>query len=144
MCAACTGKLSDEQRQQLREGRAEQQIRVVKEGELLEAALESGRNLIPQLNRNEPVPESLEASYHARIKWLDATAENASLVESQLIDAYINAAIAGKIADNVQMAGTDSVLYTLPVAEYDADSVLQVHGLWAVTFSKKYIVMGLK
>ncbi|NJM26164.1 MAG: hypothetical protein HC859_12415, partial [Bacteroidia bacterium] len=44
--AACGGSLSDEQRKQLKEGKASQEIKRVTEAQIMEAAFKKGRDVI--------------------------------------------------------------------------------------------------
>ncbi len=143
MLAACGGKVTDEQRQQMREARERQAIVKVTEAELMEAAFEKGRVVVATL-KNDPVQIAPVAQQQAvKINWLVPGAQGLE-IEQQLIDAYLNSLLSdGNMQDNVQFIGTDSVLYTNPVVNTRADSSIEITGTWNVWMSRKQLVLSM-
>ncbi len=144
----CSGGLSDEQRQQLREAQARQLITKVNEADLISAAFEQGRRIGQMARGSDRKPAQLDSIGRAnkvRIHWRELTATDALEIERQVIEAYLSAASAGTpVADNVQRIGSDSLLYTIPVTRYTADSVLEVIGVWSIEMAVRNVVLGME
>lgn len=148
LVAGCSGGLSDEQRKQLREAQNQQLITKVSEADLIAAAFEHGRKISQMANGSEGKParvDSLGRANNVQIHWRELTATDALEIERQVIEAYLSAANAGStVTDNVQRIGTDSLLYTMPVTRYTADSVLEVIGVWSIEMAVRNVVRGMK
>lgn len=138
---SCGGGLTDEQRKKIKEEMETSQIKKVSEAQITEAVLAHGRELVTVLGRNQNA-DSLASAEKVVIHWLEPGAGNATEMEEQLIEAYLMNLTGGTL-DNVQKIGTDSLLYTVPVVEKQADSSDVVKGIWSIYFSRKQIVLGL-
>jgi hypothetical protein len=140
----CGGSLSEEQRKQMREAREQQTIRKVTEAELTQEAFDRGKEIIDLIEKNPNQSDSIAQNHHVIIRWIDPSSPDATELERQVIDAYLNSAIMGNaVSDNVQKLGTDSLLYSKPVVTELPDGSVQVKGLWNVKMSKKYLVLGM-
>lgn len=138
---SCGGGLTDEQRKKIKEEMETSQIKRVSEAQITEAVLTQGRELASLLNKSQNV-DSLASAKKVIIHWLEPGASNATEMESQLIEAYLTD-LTGGTMDNVQKIGMDSLLYTIPVIEKQADSSDVVKGIWSIYFSRKQIVLAL-
>jgi hypothetical protein len=138
---ACGGGLTDEQRKKIKKEMETSQIKRVSEAEILEAASAKGRELVKLISDKNSV-DSLGKAHDVKISWLEPGEGNKGEVESQLIEAYINN-LNGAVRDNVQRIGNDSLLYTLPVIEKQADGSDVVKGIWSIYLSRKQLVLGL-
>ena len=145
-CTACGGKLSDEQRKELREGARNQSIQRVTEAEITEAAFKLGRTIMEKAIVTDSTfnLDSLAKAYHARIHWLEAGSSDAHEIEKQIIDAYLMNVVTGNNQpDNVQTISEDSLLYTVPVVDTMPDESIYVKGTWNVWMSRKELVLSL-
>lgn len=145
-CAGCGGKLSEEQRKELREGSRNQSIQRVTEAEITEAAFKLGRTIMEKAIVADSTfnLDSLANAHHARVHWLEAGSSDAHEIEKQIIDAYLmNIATGDDQPDNVQAVSEDSLLYTVPVVETLPDESIYVKGTWNVWMSRKELVLSL-
>jgi hypothetical protein len=138
---SCGGGLTDEQRKKIKEEMETSQIKKVSEAQITEEVLASGRQLVAQLGKSKNA-DSLAMVEKVIIHWLEPSANGATQMESQLIEAYLTDLTGGTL-DNVQKIGTDSLLYTMPVVEKQADSSDVVKGIWSIYFSRKQVVLGM-
>jgi len=138
---SCGGGLTDEQRKKIKEEMETSQIKKVSEAQITEEVLASGRQLVAQLGKSKNA-DSLAMVEKVIIHWLEPGANGATQMESQLIEAYLTDLTGGTL-DNVQKIGTDSLLYTMPVVEKQADSSDVVKGIWSIYFSRKQVVLGM-
>lgn len=138
---SCGGGLTDEQRKKIKEEMETSQIKRVSEAQITEAVLVQGRELFSMLEKNQNA-DSLAKARKVVIHWLEPGGSHATEMESQLIEAYLTDLTGGTL-DNVQKIGTDSLLYTIPVVEKQADSSDVVKGIWSIYFSRKQIVLAL-
>lgn len=144
LLVSCGGSLNDEQRKQLREGRELQSIKKVNEADILEQAFRKGRDIMKILEKHPSSADSLEEKQHVKLNWLVPGAGNASDIERQLIDAYLNSMIMGEeLTDNVQKLGTDSLLYTKPIVTALPNGAVEVIGTWNVRMSVKQLVLAM-
>lgn len=138
---SCGGGLTDEQRKKIKEEMETSQIKKVSEAQITEAVLAQGRDLVSLLEKSQNV-DSLASAEKVIIHWLEPGARTATEMEAQLIEAYLTDLTGGTL-DNVQKIGTDSLLYTVPVVEKQANSSDVVKGIWSIYFSRKQIVLGI-
>lgn len=141
LLTACGGGLTDEQRKKIKEEMETSQIKRVSEAQITEAVLAQGRELVSLLGKSQNV-DSLAKAEKVIIHWLEPGASDATEMEAQLIEAYLTD-LTGGTMDNVQKIGMDSLLYTIPVIEKQADSSDVVKGIWSIYFSRKQIVLAL-
>mgnify|MGYP003580082105 CR=1 FL=1 len=146
-CVSCEGKLSDEQRKQLRKAKKLQQIKVVTEAEITSAAMVQGQKILNALEKYGKGPEKIDSiatATNATIRWLRPGTKNAKVIENQLIEAYLISAMSGGAQENVQKHGSDSLIYTKPVIDEMPDGSVQVNGMWSIWLSKKEIVLSIE
>jgi hypothetical protein len=144
--AGCEGRLSNEQRQKIKEDMNQHQIVKVTDAEITEEAFAQGRKVmmaIDKKNDNAKTIDSLANANQVKIKWLVPGASNALEIERQLVEAYLASSINGGMEDNVQRLETDSLLYTHPVTEKMPDGSETVKGIWCIRLSKKELILGM-
>jgi hypothetical protein len=144
--AGCEGRLSNEQRQKIKDDMNQHKIVKVTDAEITEEAFAQGRKVMTALGQNDGKPElvnSLSTANQVKIKWLVPGATNALEIERQLVEAYLASSINGGMEDNVQRMGTDSLLYTHPVTEKLEDGSETVKGIWSIRLSKKDLILGM-
>lgn len=143
---ACGGSISDEQRKQMLEAREQQSIQKVTDVQITEAAFAKGRevtNMITEKTTSHQL-DSIARLMNVEIRWLVPGSADAQEIEKQLIDAYINSMLMGEeLKDNVQRAGSDSLLYTKPLVITRPDSSVEVRGTWNVWISKKNLILAM-
>jgi hypothetical protein len=150
LIAGCGGKLSDEQRRQMREQMELHKIVRVTEIEITEAAFEKGRETMKIMDgfRGDPAKtDSFLRRNQGAIHFIVPGASNARALEQQLVDAYL-ADESGIDQDNVQElrnadGSYDTLLYTKPVTTKMADGSEQLNGIWNIWLSKKELVLEL-
>ena len=144
MLVGCGGSLTDEQRKQLKEGSEQQVIRKVSEAEILEEAFKKGRAIMEELENAHVSQDSVAVNYAVAVHWLEPGSSDASEIETQLIEAYLNSMMLGEeLKDNVQRIGNDSLLYTKAVVQELPDGVVEVKGTWNIRMSKKQLVLDM-
>ncbi|HYG04420.1 MAG TPA: hypothetical protein VD927_18365 [Chryseosolibacter sp.] len=147
---ACGGKLSEEQRKEMREQMELHKIRKVSEVQITEAAYAEGRKIIALINDNPSDSikiDSLIKASGGRVRWVAPKSTNAHLLEQQLVEAYLNNESAN-MQDNVQKfrngaIESDSILYTFPVMIKRADGSDELKGVWNIWLSKKQLILGM-
>jgi hypothetical protein len=138
---SCGGGLTDEQRKKIKEEMETNQIKRVSEAELVEHAYAKGRELT-KLLIDSTIVDSLSRANQTKIKWVNTNSTDATDIENQLIEAYINS-FAGGETDNVQKIGTDSLLYTVPITIKRADGIKELKGIWSIYLSRKQLILSL-
>lgn len=129
----------------MREARESKTIKKVSEAEITERAFAQGRDLMKVIVQAPKAIDSLEAAHQVRISWLTPGSSNATDVEQQLINAYLNSIISGTpVSDNVQRFGEDSLLYTHPVTRELPDGTVAVDGTWNISLSRKQLVLSIE
>jgi hypothetical protein len=138
---SCGGGLTDEQRKKIKKEMETSQIKRISEAQIIEAAMVKGRALSKMLTQTISI-DSLAQAEGVLINWLEPGSTSAREIENQLIEAYITDLTGGNL-DNVQRIGTDSLLYTWPVIEKQADSSDVVKGVWSIYISRKQLVLSM-
>jgi hypothetical protein len=147
---ACGGKLSDEERQKVKDGMKANEIRKVTDAEFTEAAFEFGRNLYAELKirdpflKNEQFIDSLENTRHVLIFPLKEGDSLLLQIEQQIIEAYTAADGNVTLTDNIQEIGTDSVLYTQPVMIERPDGSTQFSYALGIKIPNKQIILSIE
>ena len=141
---ACGGSLTDEQRKEMREGRAKQEVKRVTEAEILEQAFSTGRKIVTVIGRDSTVSETLGRAYKAEVYFIRPGQSTALEIEQQLIEAYLMSIIDGGMADNVQKIPGDSMMYTSPVADTLADGAVSIQGMWSVHMAIKDLILSME
>ena len=140
---ACGGSLTDEQRKEMREGRAKQKVKRVTEAEILEQAFTIGRNIVNGIEKDSATIQKLATQYKSNIHFI-SPGESASLeIEQLLIEAYLVSIIEGGMTDNVQKIPGDSMMYTSPVADTLMDGAIAIRGMWSVHMAIKDVVLSM-
>lgn len=128
----------------MKEARELQSIKKVSEADLLEEAFRKGREIMGVIENRPLVVDSVKAQYKVDVRWLEPGSANATEIERQLIDAYLNSMMMGEeLKDNVQRLGNDSLLYTKPVLLELPDGIVEVRGTWNIRMSKKQLVLAM-
>lgn len=148
---ACEGKLTDEQRKNMREQMELHKIKRVTETQITEAAFAKGRDLMTIVERYKTDSVKLDSVINAnagRIRWIIPGKGNAIALEQQLVDAYL-ADESGSLQDNIQKVRhgqeeSDSLLYTKPVVTKLPDGSERLDGIWNVWISKKQLILAMK
>src|SRR5687767_1753234 len=86
----CTGSLTEEQRNKVKEEMANQAIRKVSDAELTEAAFAKGRQYVSAIENSKSDSakiNSIISGSKNRIRWVVPGSKNGLAVEQQLIDA---------------------------------------------------------
>lgn len=142
----CGGKLSDEQRQRIRQDMKEGEIKKVSEAEFMDAAFRYGRKVKeiivakdPDFN-NAKVIDSLATAFGVVVKSLH---EGTSLlpIEKQVFAAYQHSPLPGN--DNVQKIAGDSILFTWPVSKQQEGTWVLSH-VGALRISNKQIILSIE
>jgi hypothetical protein len=137
---ACTGSLTQEQRQQIRENQRQGAIRKVGEAELLDGALTLGRTIAQALEARPAMSDSIGRHYRVRIADLVPGQPGLSDKEQQLLDAYL---AGGTTADNLQKLG-DTILYTRPFTRERPDGTTEFIRAVGVRMPVKEIILSLE
>ncbi len=141
---ACGGSLTDEQRKEMREGRAKQEVKRVTEAEILEQAFSTGRKIVNTIEKDSTARSTVSQQHRAVIHFIKPGASTALVIEQQLIEAYLMSVIDGGTADNVQKIPGDSMLYTFPVADTLADGAVSIQGMWSVHMAIKDLILSME
>lgn len=141
---ACGGSLSDEQRKELREGRAKQKVKRVAEAQILEQAFSTGRKIVNALVKDSTATQKIAVQYKSEIYYIKPGQTTALAIEQQLIEAYLMSIIDGGMADNVQKIPGDSMMYTFPVADTLADGAVSIQGMWSVHMAVKDLILSME
>lgn len=146
---SCGGNLSDRQRDAIKESMRDGRIQRVTPAQLTTSALESGRNIIKQLDddlylRDVRRTDSIAVFNKVRIYAMRPETVKPGTKAAEVWEAYLNAPDAGALQDNVQKIGVDSILYTMPVTfeRPDGSSVLS-HAV-AVMMAVKNVITGME
>jgi hypothetical protein len=147
---SCEGRLSDEQRKQMKEQMDLHKIKRVTDAEITAAAFEKGRSVIRSFEaagHDSTKIDSILKSYGGKVRWIVPGKGNALALEQQLVDAYL-ADESGSVQDNVQKlrnaeGESDSLLYTKPVITRMDDGVEKLEGVWNIWLSKKELILAM-
>lgn len=146
---ACGGKLSQEERDKLREGMATQDIRRVTDAQLQEAAMALANSILGDVNKidpyliKKPQIDSLAKARGVSIYPLIPDEPALKEIEQKLIEAYVAGANAGTAADNLQAIGTDSLLFTHPVFRLHPDGSQEFTLAVGICMSKRSVVLSM-
>ena len=125
LAVSCTGKLSDEDRKALKEEMEDREVRQIRDDEIVNRALEMGREFRKADNPN------------AKISMITYTTRPNEELRGQLWDAYEEAEKAGQtLEDNIQRDYPDNLLYTY----VENDSVFS---MVVITIPKSAVVGSL-
>jgi hypothetical protein len=149
---SCTGSLTEEQRNKVKEDMANHAIRKVSDAEITEAAFSKGRayvSAIEQSKNDSTKIDSIIVASNKRIRWVVPGSKSGLAVEQQLIDAYISSG-GTDLQDNIQKirsedgTQTDSILYSKPIVIKRSDGVDELKGVWNIWLSRKELIMAME
>ena len=142
---SCQGKLTDEQKKELREGMEANRIRKVSEADIIDAAFFMGRDISKKMGNDfdSLKAKSLSEVYNARIYRLKSGDSLLMQIEQQIIEAYVSSANVA-LADNIQKIGNDSLLYTFPVMDTLQDRSIVFKFALGIMIPKKEIVLSIE
>ncbi len=141
---ACGGSLTDEQRKELREGQAQQEVKRVTDAEIMEQAFSTGRKIVNAIGTDSIASKKITAQYKFDMHFIKPGQSNALEVERLLIEAYLVSIIDGGVLENVQKIPGDSMMYTFPVADTLADGAISIQGMWSVHMSIKDLILSME
>ncbi|MDH4058138.1 MAG: hypothetical protein OEU76_05210 [Cyclobacteriaceae bacterium] len=141
---ACQGKLTDEQKKEMREGMEASRIKKISEAEIIDAAFLWGRDIVRQLDNKYDTQSmrSLEDALHVRIYPLQTGDSVLREIEQQLIEAYTSTENVS-LADNVQKISDDSLLYTFPVMDTLPDRSVAFRFALGILMPKKEVILSM-
>lgn len=145
LIAACQGKLTDEQKKEMRDGMIANQIKKVSEAEIIDAAFSFGRSIAGKMNdtADQVKIDDLQRQYHVKIYPLKAGDSLLLQIEKQLIEAYTSGDNL-LLTDNIQKVGSDSLLYTLPVLDTLEDGSTQFKYALGILMPKKDVILSIE
>lgn len=123
------------------------EIKKVSEAQIMEHAFAYGRNIATILDKrdktlmNQPLQDSLSDAFQVEIILLQPENEKLRVVERQVMEAYLESKESN---DNIQKMGTDSLLYTLPMANENRDDSLSFQKVLGIRMTRKQIVLSIK
>ncbi len=142
IAAACGGRLSDEQRQKMKEGMEDTRIKIVTDARLTEAAFDLGRKIAVLATKagidRKPAIDSIELQYHVEIVKLEAGDSLLKKIEQDLVEAYTSGT--DSVSDNIQKIGADTLLYTKPVMKQMPSGAVQFNYALGIRMPKKEVV----
>lgn len=145
--ASCQGKLTDEQKKELKDEMKASEILKISEAEIIEAAFNYGRNLSDKIKKvadlKDPAVAVLETDYHVVIYQLEPGDSLLRTIEQQLIEAYTSAQ-GIELTDNVQKIGGDTLLYTYPVMVTRLDGSEQFMYALGIRMAKKDVILSMQ
>lgn len=144
ICGACTGSLTKEQRENIRENMKNGAIQKVSEAEILDAAYALGRSVVDAYQADVAAKAGLEKTHQVLIRELLPGQPGLSDKEQGLLAAYVAGAGENKVGDNVQKLGTDTIIYTKPVTRERPDGSLEFIKAIGVRMPVKQIVLSIQ
>lgn len=144
MGAACTGSLTKEQRESIRESMKNGAIQKVSEAQLLDGAYALGREVLAAYQQDATAATQLENKYGVKISEMVPDQSGLSEKELVLLAAYQAAAREGKGGDNVQKLGADTILYTQPVNRERPDGSLEFVKAVGIRMPVKQIILSIQ
>lgn len=116
--------------------RERREIKKITDQEIVQAALESGREIRVELEKDVSI-DSLEKIHHVTINFYKDSLEQSPL-ERQVWEAYQSAWNSGEsMNDNIQRDYPDYLFYTYPLLENDS-----LQGMVSIRLSRKEIILN--
>lgn len=149
LITSCQGRLTEEQKKEMKEGMKANEIMKIPEAEIIEGAFQYGRTISDILNVINPdlsdlqQIHQLQEEYHVKIYSLESGDSLLMEIEQQLIEAYTNAS-GVELTDNIQKIGNDSLLYTKPIMETEPDGALQFKYALGIKIPKKDVILSMQ
>ncbi len=133
---SCQGKLSQEERQAMREAQEDRAIRRVTDQEIMQAALEAGR-MIRNEYESGSGKDSLARAYGATIQYHTDSLQMEDL-EREVWQAYQAGLESGAdLGENVQRDYPDYLYYSYPDTENDS-----LRGMVSIRISRKALIVN--
>lgn len=145
LIVACQGKLTEEQKKELRDGMKASEIVKISPAEITEAAFAYGRKIAEDVKQltdlQNPNIDELEDQYGVTIFALEQRDSLLLTIEQQLIEAYASAKSAD-LTDNIQKIGTDTLLYTTPIMSTQSDGSIQFDYALGIKMPLKMVIFS--
>lgn len=127
------GGLNEQQRKQVKEGKADRAIRKVTEAQIMEASLLKGKEITNSLS----TPKDTSSSYF-KAKWLYDSVTSPISKITQLQEAYLYSKENNQLLPaHVELYSADTLLYATP-ASFENNN-----GIWFIFMDKKSIVKSI-
>jgi len=148
VCIGCGGSLTDEQRKKVKETIELNTIRKVSEAQITEAAYDMGRDISKIIERsslqNKKLIDSLQHQYQVKIVWLQPDDAMMLELEKQIVNAYTAGPDTVSLGDNIQVMGSDTLLYTKPIMKSAPDGSVQFAYALGIHLPRKQVVLSIK
>ena len=147
--SACQGSLSEEQKKKIKDDMEAGKIQRVTEAEIIDGGFSFGRSLTKVIELsdkfyiNRAVIDSLEQKHGVRIFKIQENDSTLFEIEKQILEAYMSGASDITLQDNVQITGTDSILYTKPILRSQPDGSLEFLYAIGIKASKRTIILSI-
>lgn len=147
LVSSCQGRLTEEQKKEMRKGIKAHEIKKITEAEITEAAFVLGRkissetdsSLLFYFDRNKI--QKIESTYHVLIRPLQAGDSLLLDIERQIIEAYTSPSGLLTLPDNIQKINTDSLLYTKPMVTEHQDGSTTFNYALGIRLSRKQVIL---
>lgn len=150
IATGCGGKLTDEQREKIKEDMKAGEIKKVSDADFTAAAFALGRNISSAILSEDPYmtnkqfADSVASANSVKIFAMHYGDSSLTTIESEIIEAYNSVVDGSNLADNVQEIGTDSVLYTRPITVERPDGSKKFSFALALKIPNKQVVLSIK
>ena len=148
LLSGCQGKLTEEQKAEMRKGIKAHEIKKITEAEITEAAFNLGRKISEEIDPgylqfpdNDKIRQ-IESTYHVVVRPLQAGDSLLLGIERMIIDAYTSSDGTLKLTDNIQKLGTDSLLYTKPMVTEREDGPTTFNYALGIRMSTKQVILS--
>lgn len=144
---ACNGKLSESQKERIKESMEQGQIKKVSESQITDAAFALGRSISSVIEKqdklmmNSDLIDSIAKTNFVEVISLQSGNTQLRNVERQLLEAYL---AGGPTADNVQKMGLDTLIYTKPVFREHPDGSTEFLKAIGIRMTRKQVVLSIK
>ncbi len=147
---SCGGKLSDEQRERIKEGMEHQKIIKVSEAEIMAEAVEKAQAVMAKLKTADSTEiVNIARSEKVSVRFLTPGNANARAIERELIEAYITGITEGaeeniqKVWVDDQRTDYDSLLFSRPQTRVNEEGVEELQGIWNIYIARKDLVLQI-
>ncbi len=147
LLTSCQGKLTEEQKAEMRKGIKAHEIRKISEAEITEAAFTLGRKISGEIDTSlyshfdSSKIQKIESTYHVIVRPLQTGDSLLLDIERQIIDAYTSPGGMLALTDNIQKLSADSLLYTKPMISEHLDGSTTFNYALGIRMSRKYVIL---
>ena len=144
---SCQGKLTEEQKAEMRKEMRAHAIRKMTEAEITEAAFALGRTISHQIDTSQlSLSDSLEIDniehvHQVIIRPLRTGDSLLREIERQIIDAYTSPGEVAVWADNVQKISADTLLYTRPMVREHPDGSVMLDYVLGIRMARRQVIL---